>query len=361
MTSLRRKKEHMVRPNSVRTTDTTLEAQMTRRDFGLLLGAAAAAFSPSLGAQTPGRPVIKAETFNHLAMGVTEVKRTADWYQKVFGMSVRFGQDASGARVAILQIADGPEFLELVPLASGAKPGFLHMGFGVQNFNRTSIDEALSARDMKGEWRVRKAPGGDVEEVVIRDPDNLQIQIQDVRYTAGAGRLGDTWPEPWAKPPQNAQTPVRVRCINHATFGSVNKTRIENFYADLFGMKQISWDYRPAEPSKIFGFAAAESPRSFVAPGQGSVGISHYCLGVESFDQAKVIRMLTDLGTTVPPPQTAPRKACCGAGIMYQPTDTVFVSDPDGIRVQLTDMNYCAGTGPLGVEPALSAQGSAQR
>jgi hypothetical protein len=114
----------------------------------------------------------------------------------------------------------------------------------------------------------------------------------------------------------------------------------------------MSWDYRPREPSKILGFVA-DSPRQFVAPGQGErIGISHYCLGVESFDRERVVRTLTDLGATVRP-AGAPRKGCCGSEITYSPSDTAFVQDPDGFSVQLTDMDYCAGTGPRGVIPAL--------
>ena len=89
--------------------------------------------------------------------------------------------------------------------------------------------------------------------------------------------------------------------------------------------------------------------RQFVAPGQGrTIGISHYCLGVEAFDYARVAKAITDLGIMVPAP-AAERKGCCGSGITYSNKETLFVRDPDGISVQLTDMNYCAGQGPIGV------------
>lgn len=329
---------------------------LSRREFGLLVGAAAMTAPTRLRAQAapaarPAHPIIKAHTFNHLAMAVTDVQRTADWYQKVFGMPVRFGQDASGSRIATLRIADGPEFLELLPVSGGAKPGFAHLGFGVQNFNRAGADQALAARNLKGEWRTRKASGGDVEELIVRDPDDLQIQIQDTRYTAGGGPLGDQWAQSWTTPPQGSAPSLPVRCINHATFGSASKERVEQFYMDLFDLRLLSWDYRPGDPSKILGFLN-DSPRSFIAPGQGRIGISHYCLGVDAFDRAKVVKMLTDLGVPVRP-AGADRKACCGAGLVYSAGETAFLADPDGISVQITDANYCAGTGPIGVIPAI--------
>lgn len=333
-----------------------LGRRMSRREFGLMVGAAVTTAPPLLRAQPapasrPARPVIKAHTFNHLAMAVTDVQRTADWYQRVFGTPVRFGQDASGARIATLRIADGPEFLELIPVSGGAKPGFHHLGFGVQSFNRAAADQALSARNLKGEWRTRKASGADVEELVVRDPDDLQIQIQDTRYTAGSGQLGDQWAQGWTMPSQANVPPLAVRCINHATFGSASKERVEQFYLDLFDLRLLSWDYRPGEPSKILGFVS-DSPRSFIAPGQGRLGISHYCLGVDSFDRGRVVKVLTDLGVPVRP-AGADRRACCGAGIVYSAGETAFVADPDGISVQITDANYCAGAGPIGVIPAV--------
>jgi catechol 2,3-dioxygenase-like lactoylglutathione lyase family enzyme len=323
------------------------DGHMTRRDFALRLGALATTAS-RLVAQSPPRPTIKAHTLNHLAMGVSDVERTADWYQKIFGMPVRFAQDASAAKVAVLRIADGPEFLELFPVAKGAKPGFVHLGFGVQRFNRTMADQALNARGIKADWQMRKAPEGNVEELTIRDPDDLIIQIQDTRYAGGGGRLGDTWSQPWRMPTQTSPPPVAVRCINHATFGSASKERVERFYQDLFELRMLSWDYRPGEPSKILGFVA-DSPRQFIAPGQGrTIGISHYCLGVETFDYGRVAKAITDLGIMVPT-AAADRKGCCGSGITYSNMETLFVRDPDGISVQLTDMNYCAGQGPIGV------------
>jgi len=333
----------------------TVGRWMSRREFGMLVGTAAVAAPARLRAQPPAsrptRPLIKAQTFNHLAMAVTDVQRTADWYQKVFGMPVRFGEDASGTRIATLRVGDGPEFLELIPVSGGAKPGFAHLGFGVLNFNRAAADQALAARSLKGEWRTRTISGTGVAELFIRDPDDLHIQIQDTRYTAGGGALGDQWAQGWTVPAQGSVPSLGVRCVNHATFGSASKERVERFYIELFDLRLLSWDYRPSEPSKILGFVS-DSPRSFIAPGQGRVGISHYCLGVDSFDRGRVVKRLTDLGVPVRPAGDD-RKACCGAGIVYSAGETAFLADPDGISVQITDANYCAGTGPIGVIPAI--------
>jgi catechol 2,3-dioxygenase-like lactoylglutathione lyase family enzyme len=261
-------------------------------------------------------------------------------------MAVQFRQDPAGGTVAVLRIGAGPEFIALFP-ANGAKPGFKHMGFGVRNFARGPVDQVLSAHGVKAEWTMRKAQGGDVEELMIGDPDNLPIQIQDVRYSGGGGRLGDVWSGAWGMPPQDSKPAIPIRCINHVTFGSASKERAERFYRDVFALPMLSWDYRPGEPSKILGLGTG-SPRSFIAPGQGrNVGVGHYCLGVEKFDRERVVQMLTDHGAPLQPPGKE-RPGCCGSKVVYSATETAFTRDPDNISVQLTDMDYCAGTGPIG-------------
>ena len=319
--------------------------QMTRREFTLCLAGVAMARARPKG-QTPPRPAIKVQSLNHVAFRASDVQRTADWYQTFFGMPVQFRQDVPGGRVALLRVGPGPEFIALYP-ANGAKPGFKHMGFGVSNFDRASIDQALTAHNVKAEWSVRSAEGGDVEELVIRDPDNLVIQIQDARYSGGGGRLGDAWARPWTLPPRGPRPTLAMRCINHVTFGSSSKERAENFYRDLFGLPMLSWDYRPAEPSRILGVAAG-SPRHFIAPGQGrAIGVSHYCLGIEGFDRERITQALKEQGIT--PQPSGDRVGCCGSKVVYNGSETIFgLRDPDGFSVQLTDADYCAGTGPLG-------------
>jgi catechol 2,3-dioxygenase-like lactoylglutathione lyase family enzyme len=312
---------------------------LSRREVvvGLLAGAVG---GRALGAQAPARPTVRPERLNHIAFLVSDVARTVEWYQRFFGMPVQLRPDG-----AVLRLGAGPEFIALYP-ANGAKPGFKHMGFGVRSFARGPIDQALAAHGVKGEWSVRRAPEGDVEELMVRDPDAVAIQIQDVRYAGGGGKLGDVWARPWT-PATGPQKPVIAsRSINHITFGSASKERAERFYAEVFGLPMISWDYRPREPSKLFALSAA-NPREFVAPGQGPLGVSHYCLGVTGFDRARLVQVLTDHGVKTPPP--ADRPGCCGSKVVYEASETLFgLRDPDGFSVQLSDVEFCAGTGPLG-------------
>ena len=321
------------------------DAGMTRRNFVWCL-AAAAIVRPRVIAQTTSRPSIKTKSLNHVAFLVSDVQRTAEWYQQLFGMPLQLRRDAAGGTVAVLRVGPGPEFVSLHP-ANGAKPGFKHLGFGVESFNRRSVDQALSAHKVKAEWSTRKAIEGDVEELTIRDPDNLMIQIQDARYTGGGGKLGDVWSQPWTMPAQSTRPRIPVRSINHVTFGSASKEGADRFYRDLFGLPVLSWDYRPGEPSRILGLSV-DAPRQFIAPGQGrAIGVSHYCLGVEGFNRDAVAQALVAHAVAVPPAGKE-RPGCCGSAVVYSPNETVYGRDPDGFSVQFTDTNFCAGTGALG-------------
>ena len=214
---------------------------ITRREavLGLL---ACAAGARALRAQAPTRPSVRPERLNHIAFFASDVKRTVEWYQRFFGMPVQFRPEG-----AVLQFGDGPEFIAIFP-ANGAKPGFKHMGFGVRGFARGPIDQALAAHGIKGEWSRRPAAEGDVEELMIRDPDGITIQIQDGRDTGGGGMLGDTWARPWTPAPPPQKPIIAARSINHITFGSASKERVERFYGDVFGLPMIPWANRPREP-----------------------------------------------------------------------------------------------------------------
>jgi catechol 2,3-dioxygenase-like lactoylglutathione lyase family enzyme len=312
---------------------------ITRREavLGLLAGVAD---GRALRAQAPTRPSVRPERLNHIAFFASDVKRTVEWYQRFFGMPVQFRPEG-----AVLRLGDGPEFIAIFP-ANGAKTGFKHMGFGVRGFARGPIDQALAAHGIKGEWSRRPAAEGDVEELRVRDPDGITIQIQDLRYAGGGGPLGDAWARPWTPAPPPQKPIIASRSINHITFGSASKERVERFYADVFGLPMISWDYRPREPSKLFALSQA-NPREFVAPGQGPLGVSHYCLGVPGFDRARLVRVLTEHGLKTPPPVDRP--GCCGSKVVYEASETLFgLRDPDGFSVQLADVEFCAGIGPLG-------------
>src|SRR5215831_18557439 len=90
-----------------------------------------------------GGPPIRVRTLNHATLTVTDVKRSTDFYQGLFGMPI---QGRQGSTVA-LRIGTGPHALALSQ-GSGA-PGINHFCLGVEDFNvdrlvKTLTDHGLS-------------------------------------------------------------------------------------------------------------------------------------------------------------------------------------------------------------------------
>ena len=131
-----------------------------------------------------------------------------------------------------------------------------------------------------------------------------------------------------------AQSAVgRVRQLNHVSIFVPDVKKASEWYQNVFGMPVLT----PQEPGVNLdagaGFLGIYPLPNSQAGQKGS--INHLCLGVENFDADKVLKTLTDRGTTARIRQRGD-------------TRELYVTDPDGISVQLQDTSYIGGTGPLG-------------
>jgi catechol 2,3-dioxygenase-like lactoylglutathione lyase family enzyme len=157
-----------------------------------------------------------------------------------------------------------------------------------------------------------------------------------------------------AQPP----APIRVAGLHQVTLAVSDPTRSVRFYQDMFGMPVQARQggttlLRIGDGPKflaIRGIGPGESPR-----------IAHLGIGIEGFDAKSVVEALERHGVT--------RAAGAGGSLSGGPmrvrltirdgTPEVFLGDPEGIVVQLQDVSYCGGSGPLGAacaapEPAPS-------
>jgi catechol 2,3-dioxygenase-like lactoylglutathione lyase family enzyme len=134
-----------------------------------------------------------------------------------------------------------------------------------------------------------------------------------------------------AAPVATAAEPVigTVKQLNHVTVFARDVQRSKQFYQELFGMPVLT----PQDPGVNLkagtGFLG-------IYPAQGAAaGIHHLCLGLENFDAGAVLKRLTDRGLN---------------GNIRQRGDTreLYFTDRDNIRVQLQDVRYIGGVGPLG-------------
>src|SRR5262245_7029480 len=78
-----------------------------------------------------GLPRFRVNGLSQITLTVSDVARSLEFYQGLFGMPVQARQGSS----VLLRIGNGPRFLALRPAAAGERPSISALGFGVQNFS----------------------------------------------------------------------------------------------------------------------------------------------------------------------------------------------------------------------------------
>jgi catechol 2,3-dioxygenase-like lactoylglutathione lyase family enzyme len=164
---------------------------------------------------------------------------------------------------------------------------------------------------------------------------NSELELLLDRYDAGAltrrqllGALAG-----FVLTPSQLRTVPKVavaRQLNHATLYVKDVAQSQQFYQRLFGMPVLT----------------PQPPGVNLAVGSGFIGlypvdsgeqprIDHVCLGVERFDADSVKRKLGAEGVD--------------ASIdLRGDTKQLYFADPNGIRIQVQDVRYHGGVGPLG-------------
>ena len=126
--------------------------------------------------------------------------------------------------------------------------------------------------------------------------------------------------------PVQAQSkpPIPVRMLNHTTLFVSSVQRSVDFYQGLFGMPVLS--------RQDNGLNLQTGPNSgfvgiYSGPAGSAPSINHFCMGVENFDADATLKLLTDRGL----------KARIR---MRGEVKELYLTDPDGISVQLQDVTY---------------------
>jgi glyoxylase I family protein len=148
---------------------------------------------------------------------------------------------------------------------------------------------------------------------------------------------------PMAAAGQSATTAVAVGSLNHVSISVADVDRSVDFYQKLFGMRVISREGTVGNPTAGGGNAGLVVN---LAPGAGPefVGIykaepaghiGHFCLGVPNFNADQALKALQERGVKA-------RMRTRGE------SKEIFLTDPDNVLVQLTDVSYCGGSGVRG-------------
>lgn len=375
---------------------------VNRRHFIATLPALA--YAPRLIAQTAAPP-FRVTGLSQLTLTVSDVKRSLDFYQGLFGMPIQARQGAT----VLLQIGAGPKFLELRPAAAGERPSISAFGFAIERFE---VDRALkllaqhnvTAADASAnkpaalQWLVHARTadlGGSADgtrDLFVADPSGVVFQMHDVSYCGGSGALGSTCRAPEPSP---ARGVMSVTDMSHFTINA-SDPRTVPFYLQLFGFQPQSYQAAtpawgvgdgvhflmftgnaggptrgggsaapraggpPANPpagaaqGRPGGAPRAGGPGAGRGFGPARAGIDHACVGMKNFDPARVTQQLVDYGLKRQDGQgrdplvtyislRMPNRGGAEGG-----TPELYFTDPDGLAIQLQDETYCGGGGFLG-------------
>jgi len=330
--------------------------------------------APRLSAQA-ARPTMRVRGINHVTLAVTDVKRSVDFYQGLFGMPVISRQEST----ANLQIGTGPQFLG-ISAAGSNEPRLNHLALGVDDFSVervsgiltqygvTRVNGAaaagsggLSGGSMKMRVRMRGPDAGGAQEgtpeLYVGDPNGFVIQLQDPRYCGGAGALGNVCSAPLPSPRRGM---LALRGWSHTTNSVSDPAASRTFWQELFGLRIQAYQ---GATSPVLGWGGVE----FLVFNTGAAGrggsdsvprasINHLCMTLESFRPDTVIKTLETYGIKprgdgqgAPGPLVhyiSVRKEDRGGA--KEGTPELYFTDPDGLIIQLQDVSYCGGSGVLG-------------
>lgn len=152
--------------------------KLSRREFVASIAAASAALAVAPGAlaQTPA-PVAIGRSMNHVSLSVSDVNRSAAFYQQVLGMEI-ISRPANGG----LNMGLGDEsFLGLYQFAN---PGSMHhMCIGVDDYNADVLAEKLTEHGVEASVNrdpANRTSGGD--QLYFNDPDGIRVQLAQHGY-----------------------------------------------------------------------------------------------------------------------------------------------------------------------------------
>jgi catechol 2,3-dioxygenase-like lactoylglutathione lyase family enzyme len=164
--------------------------QLSRREMVTSLTALFSA--PAVVAAQTAAPLVPVRTLNHVSISVADIKRSVEFYQTLFGMTIK-SQQGVGANVTasgdgtVVNLAPGPgpEFLGIYQGKPAGDIG--HFCLGVQNFDADQTMGVLDGRGVKASMRNR----GGSKEIFLTDPDNISVQLTDATYCGGSGPRGN--------------------------------------------------------------------------------------------------------------------------------------------------------------------------
>src|SRR5688572_20961261 len=174
-----------------------MTVSIDRRHF--IAALPALALSPRMRAQAPARAPFRVNGLSQITLTVSDVPRSLDFYQGLFGMPVQ----ARHGSTVLLRIGNGPKFLALRPAAAGERPSISALGFAVQDFSVDRAMQALATHGITAAPATAEKPGpkqalvrtrrqdeggsadGSTRDLFVADPSGVVFQLHDASYCGG--------------------------------------------------------------------------------------------------------------------------------------------------------------------------------
>ena len=276
---------------------------ITRRDFiigSMLLGTAATARGAEAALPVAG--------IDHVNIRVPDVRRSAEFYIKLFGVEVSRSPNAKAQTAnpaspsgELWFIRLGQSFLAISPTGPQLKPGIDHYCFAVAGFNGEAMKQKLAG--LNQQW-----PDSPPSNLWLEDPAGHVVQISagaDSTRVPGAG-VGAVLVEPSGGKREPAFQAARIAQL---TLAVSKLAPSESYYRKLLGEQ--------AEKPQKGRFQVGPSE---LVLGPASGGES-FRVAVAGFDSAASAAKLKSLGVNA---EVARDKSA------------VSFRDPDGIKVQIS-------------------------
>ena len=328
-----------------------------RRRF--LLSLPALTLLPRARGAQGGGATLRVRGINHVGLAVSDLKRSTEFYEALFGMPVR----RQGDTIARLQIGAGPHHLELLRAEAGATPSISHYCLGIEGFDVDRVVSTLSAHGVEKadavaplKVRVTARPAGG-SSIQLGDPDGLAVQLQDANYCGGSGPLGAVCGAPDGAVRKGL---IALKGYSHLTVFAGDAQKSNAFFREVFGMGIRSYQ-GPTAPTLAAG--SGVEFLMFTGGGGGRAGaparaarINHFCMSVDNFKPEEILKTLESVGVKPRENQTGsvgPMRHYISMrmenrGGAKDGTPELYFTDPDGLLVQLQDVKYCGGSGYLG-------------
>ena len=332
-------------------------APISRRE--LLLSLAAAGVARPLAPMGQGlleSPLqsalpVRVLTLNHVSFGCDDIQQTVAWFEKVLGIPRHAFQDYAGGglgQIVLRSSIDPPAYMALTQKAAAnigvPATGRPHFCFGIPDFNVHRILGALAEMRIPAESVLRE--GTTINGVNWDGPDGAPLQFNPVIACGGVGFLGevcDTSAAPTQRP--GDPPPIQVMTMNHIKYWVTDLDSALEFFLRLTDMRVVAYQEREGSP-RTAGYVGRPIQVLRVGPGPQHLALvegsgperhrMHVGFGVRDFDPNRVMARLREHGVTA---QLRMREGV---------TPEVLVDGPNNVRIQLQDVSYAGGGGPLG-------------